>query len=155
MTIYDPFNWFWIVGDNETRFWSSAARAYVEELPDDWFPTIQAAVSALDPIDGNPEDMFICTRIGSESELDEVLAAYGLLGPTARRKVRKSIVQARLIAVGKMGEAYTVLTANPIFFARWFAPDHPEVYADDPDAIALLIAIGANPESIMAAGEEI
>jgi len=124
---YDHRNWHWIVDGNETRFWSSAAGAYVETLSDG------AGV----------------TRIASESELDEVLAAYGLLGPTARRKVRKSLVQARLIAAGRMDAAYIELTANPTFFARWFAPDHPEVYADDPDALALLQAIGADPEMIM------
>ncbi len=127
VSTYDPFNWHWTV-DGGTRFWSSAAGAYVDELP------AGAGV----------------TRIASESELDEVLAAYGLLGPTARRKVRKSTVQARLIDVGKMDAAYVALTANPTYFARWFAPDHPEVYADDPDTIALLMVIGADPESIMA-----
>lgn len=126
ISTYDPFNWHWIV--DETRFWSSAAGAYVDELP------TGAGV----------------TRIASESELDEVLAAYGLLGPTARRKVRKSVVQARLIDAGLMDAAKLALDSNSAYFARWFAPDHPEVYADDPDAIALLQAIGADPKSIMA-----
>lgn len=125
---FDHRNWFWIVAGDETRFWSSAARAYVETLPDG------AGV----------------TRIASESELDEVLATYGLLGPTARRKVRKSIVQARLIDAGKMDAAYAALTQMPAEFARWFAPDRPEVYADDPAAIALLLAIGVDPEAILA-----
>jgi CTP:molybdopterin cytidylyltransferase MocA len=124
---YDPFDWYWIVGGDDSRFWSSKAGAWVDEMPDG------AGV----------------TRIASEAELDEVLAAYGLLGPTARRKVRKSVVQARLIAAGKMDAAYAALTQMPAAFARWFAPDRPEVYADDPDALALLAAIGADPEEIM------
>jgi len=33
--IYTPDNWFWIVGGDETRFYSSAARDYVTELPMD------------------------------------------------------------------------------------------------------------------------
>jgi hypothetical protein len=40
------------------------------------------------------------------SELDGVLAVYGLLGPTARRLVRKSVVRARLIDAGLMDAAY-------------------------------------------------
>lgn len=125
---YDVTNWHWIIGDDEARFWSSAANTYVEKAPDG------AGI----------------TRIASESELDEVLAAYGFLGPTARRKVRKSIVQARLIEAGKMDAAYAALTQMPAEFARWFAPDRPEVYADDPAALMLLQAIGADPKEIMA-----
>jgi len=67
-----------------------------------------------------------------------------------RRMVRKSVVQARLIEAGKMDAAYVALTANPVYFARWFAPDRPEVFADDPDALLLLAAIGADAETIMA-----
>lgn len=70
--------------------------------------------------------------------------------PIERPMVRKSTVQARLIATGKMEAAYAALTSNPVYFARWFAPDHPEVYCDDPDALMLLAAIGADAEIIMA-----
>jgi hypothetical protein len=126
--MFDIYNWFWIVGGDESRFWSSAAGAYVETLPEG------AGV----------------TRIASEAELDEVLAVYGRLGPTARRKLPKSVVQARLIAAGKMDAAYLALTSNSAYFARWFAPGHPEVYADDPDALLLLATIGADAEEIMA-----
>lgn len=59
--IYNPLNWHWIVGGDESRYWSSAAGAYVEELPEG------AGV----------------TRIASEEELTDVLAAYGLPGPVA------------------------------------------------------------------------
>ena len=130
MTGIFPHNWHWIVAADESRFWSSAVSAYVDELPEG------AGV----------------TRITSEAELDDALAPYGLLGPTARRKVRKSIVQARLIDAGKMEAAYAALTQMPAGFARWFAPDRPEVFADDPDALALLAAIGADAEAVMAAG---
>ncbi len=125
---YEIDNWFWIVDANENRFWSSAAGGYVETLPEG------AGF----------------TRIASEAELDQVLAAYRLLGPTARRKIAKSLVQQRLIDAGKMNAAYAALTSLPAHFARWFAPDHPEVYADDPDALALLAAIGADAEVVMA-----
>ena len=125
---YNPAAWHWIVGGDESRFWSSAAVAYVEA-----------------PSEGGG-----VTHIASEAELDEVLAPYGLQGPTARRKVLKSVVQGRLIDAGKMDAAYAALTQMPSQFARWFAPDRPEVYADDPDALALLAAIGADVETVMA-----
>lgn len=56
---FDPRDWYWIVGGDEARYWSSAAGAYVETLPEG------AGV----------------TRIASENELTDVLAAYGLPGP--------------------------------------------------------------------------
>lgn len=59
--IYNPFDWHWIVGGDESRYWSSAVGAYVEELPEG------AGV----------------TRIVSEAELTDVLAVYGLPGPVA------------------------------------------------------------------------
>lgn len=125
---YNPSDWHWRIGSDESRYWSSAAGAYVETLPDG------AGI----------------THIASEAELDEVLAAYGLLGPTARRTLRKSLVQARLIEAGLMDAAYAALMGNPVYFARWFAPDRPEVFADDPDALLLLAAIEADAEVIMA-----
>lgn len=67
-----------------------------------------------------------------------------------RRKIAKSLVQQRLIDAGKIDAAHAALWSNKASFARWFAPDHPEVYADDPDALALLAAIGADPDVIMA-----
>lgn len=67
-----------------------------------------------------------------------------------RRKVLKSTVVARLIATGKINAAFAALNANKAAFARWFSPDHPAVYADDPEALALLAAIGADPAVILA-----
>jgi len=58
--VYDPLNWFWIVGGDESRAWSSKAAAYVTVFPSDTL-----------------------TRIASEQELDDVLAVYGLPGPSA------------------------------------------------------------------------
>lgn len=35
MTPYDPSNWFWIVGGDASKAWSSAAAAYVTTYPAD------------------------------------------------------------------------------------------------------------------------
>jgi len=67
-----------------------------------------------------------------------------------RKMVLKSVVQARIIDAGKMPAAYVVLTQNPVYFARWFAPDHPQVYCDDPDAVSLVWALGLEPSVILA-----
>lgn len=55
---YDPSDWYWIVGGDESRFWSSQAGAYVAELPEG------AGV----------------TRIANEFELIDVLVGAGLPG---------------------------------------------------------------------------
>lgn len=70
--------------------------------------------------------------------------------PAARQLVLKSVVQARIIEAGKMSEAYAALTSNPVYFARWFAPDHPSVYCDDPDAVGLVQALKLDPAVILA-----
>jgi hypothetical protein len=70
--------------------------------------------------------------------------------PSPRQMVQKSVVQSRIIDAGKMGDAYAALTGNPIYFARWFAPDHPSVYCDDPDAVILVQALGLDPAAILA-----
>jgi hypothetical protein len=62
MRNYDPLNWFWYIGGDESQSWSSAAGSYVTDIPDDVEPT----------------------RILSEDELTDVLAAYGLPGPAVR-----------------------------------------------------------------------
>lgn len=57
---YDPHNWFWIVGGDESRWYSSAAGSYV--------PPQQSFLDA-----GNRP-----TKIANEAELWDVLAAAGI-----------------------------------------------------------------------------
>ena len=59
--------------------------------------------------------------------------------PPARRTVAKSVVM-----------AYAMLTANPENFAKWFAPDRPVVYCDDPEAVAVVRALDLDPAVILA-----
>ena len=59
--IYNPRDWYWIVGGDESRYWSSAVSDWVSTLPNG------AGV----------------TRIDTEQNLSEVLAIYGIKGPVA------------------------------------------------------------------------
>jgi len=61
--LYDPANWYWIVGGDESHWWSSASSSYVSPLQS-WLEV------------GN-----LPTRIANERELTDVLAPYGLKGP--------------------------------------------------------------------------
>ncbi|TJV19701.1 hypothetical protein [Mesorhizobium sp.] len=103
------------------------------------------------PFTASPDDPEPFGRAVYEEIKDIPIAPY-VAPPPARQMVQKSVVQARIMAAGKMGDAYAVLTTNPIYFARWFAPDRPVVYCDDPDAVALVQALGLDPIVILAAG---
>lgn len=127
MQIYDPHDWFWIIDGDEQRAFSSAAGAYVE-------------ASEADPNR--------TTRIDSEESMIAVLRAINV--PPYHR-VAKSTVISRLtgqqlaacIAAFNMPE-------NLRIRERWYAPDQGYINADDPDAVALLTAIGADVQTVLA-----
>lgn len=78
----------------------------------------------------------------------EVTARYPIV--TVRRLVPKSVIVARLNEAGKLTAASQALNADILRRERWYAPDKPDVFADDPEALALLAAIGADPATILA-----
>jgi len=137
---YDPTCHYWLVSGDDRRPWSSAVPGYIGA--DD------AAYLAWCAGGGIP------TRIASEEELDAVLVAagHGDGGPhPPKRTVLKSVIVARLIAAGLVAAARAALEADAAAWGRWVASDRPAVNCDDPDALALLAAIGADPDAIMAA----
>jgi hypothetical protein len=73
-----------------------------------------------------------------------------VLEDAPRRRVLKAIVEQRLIEAGLMDAAYIALSSSGAMFARWYSRISDSVFFDDPDALALLTAIGANAEEIMA-----
>jgi hypothetical protein len=136
---YDARDHYWIVAGDETRLWSSASAGYV--------PAGDTGYLAWSGAGGWP------TRIVSEEELDAVLVAAGC-GDRAphppKRQVLKSVIIARLIEAGKITAAKAGLEQDAAAYARWWAPDRPAINHDDPDALTLLAAIGADAEAIMA-----
>lgn len=140
MRHYDPADHYWIVAGDVSRLWSSGAATFV--------PAGDGTHLAWLAAGGHP------TRIASEAELDAVLVAAGL-GDRAphppKRQVLKSLIIGRLIAAGKIGAARAALEEDAAAYARWWAPDRPAINCDDPDALALLAAIGADVDGIMAA----
>lgn len=73
MMNYTPQNWFWIVGGDMSRAWSSAVGAYVQDFPTDRL-----------------------TRIANEAELNDVLRPYGLTLPLPETPKSVSPYQARV-----------------------------------------------------------
>lgn len=70
--------------------------------------------------------------------------------PPPRRLIRKSTVQERVIALGKIDHVWAVLDADKANLVRWQAPDWPNVYADDEGLLAVLAGVGCTPEEIAA-----
>lgn len=78
-----------------------------------------------------------------------VLAAHDPQTP-GRRLVRKSLIVQRLNDAGKLAAARAALDADLYARERWYAPDQPGVYADDAEVLAMLGAIGADPDTVLA-----
>jgi hypothetical protein len=93
---------------------------------------------------GNPEPVEVPFTAEEEAAADAAEAT------PVRRLVPKSTITARLIDAGKIAAALTALQSSPAAYARWIAADQPAVYADDADTLALLAAIGADAETILA-----
>jgi hypothetical protein len=68
-------DWYWIIGGDTSRAWSSASRSYVNQ----W-------------------DNAKATRIASEQELGVVLRGYGLVGPLIEADDVRAEAQRRIIA---------------------------------------------------------
>lgn len=87
----------------------------------------------------------------AEEELpDDDSEVVAFLTPKpAPRLVLKRVIVDRLYADGKLEIARAALDAQPLYTReRWNSRD--SVYATDPDTIALLKAIGADPAVILA-----
>jgi hypothetical protein len=87
----------------------------------------------------------------TDRQVADALAAIDAQ-PPPRRLVTKSLITSRLIEAGKIEAARAALEADASAYARWWAPDKPAIYADDPEAIALLQSIAADPAAILTPG---
>lgn len=130
MIPYTPENWYWLVGDDESQVYSSAAGKFVE------------------PTEGTytrwKEDGGIPTRIDTFDNLIVVLRAANV--PPYHR-VRKSTIIFRLTDP-QLEQALSVMTVRQR--ERWYAPDQGYINADDPESIAVVTAIGADPSVVLA-----
>lgn len=86
---------------------------------------------------------------------DEELSTIGVTRgapEVLRRLLPKSLVQERVNNIGKLDDVLALLMApgNAIFYARWFAPDWPNVYYDDAGLLSILGAVGCTPTQITA-----
>lgn len=78
MIEFNPRAWFWIVGGDESRAWSSAVGEYVSEYPTD-----------------------TVTRILDEEELSDVLRRYGLTLPRPTTSDFAAAIQSHIDATAR------------------------------------------------------
>lgn len=120
-----PNDWHWIVDGK--RVWSSKAAAYVDKLPEN----------------------IGFTHIASEEELTDVLAVYGLAGPTVRIPDRVSArrFKLQLLAEGLLEqvEAWIATQGRAIQLAY---DNSNEFDRDEPMMQAGFRALGFPPEQI-------
>lgn len=75
---YSPRNWFWVIGDDKTQAWSSAAGAFVREWPEDRQ-----------------------TNIVNVEELNEVMRALDMVLPQPTRADYAATVQRHIDTVAQ------------------------------------------------------
>jgi hypothetical protein len=83
---------------------------------------------------------------------DRDAAILAFFGPPPRTLIRKSTVIRRCHEAGVLAAVMAILDhpSNAYAKARWWAPDWPEVFADDPEMVAMLTAVGADVAVITA-----
>jgi len=104
----------------------------------------------IEPEPPEPGQVITATALELDGEAVRRVATYGP-APVVRREIPKSVIQARLIAAGKMDVVFAALISSPADFAKWFAPDWPNVFVDDERMIDVLTAVGADVSAITAA----
>lgn len=119
-------------------FWQSDACSSLNAIPGDAIEITQAQFDELYEFQG-----FRKWVNGS------IVVYAPPIGTPEPRLVLKRVIVDRLFAAGKLDAARAALDARPLYVReRWNVRD--SVYATDPDTIALLTGIGADPAVILA-----
>lgn len=121
-------DWFWIVGGDASRAWSSAAKAYVAEWPEDRV-----------------------TRIASEGELMGVLTNVGFpkLAPGyVPNSVYMWQAKTAIAAIGKLEQADAAIDAsnNPALMLAWHTA--PEISRASPAVTSIGALLGLSATDI-------
>lgn len=83
MNTYNPKDWYWQIGDDSTRFWSSKDKAFVTELPDGAQPSrIASEVELYDVLCKARAKAYAPSRTFTIAEVREALSHIdaGLVG---------------------------------------------------------------------------
>lgn len=132
-TLYDAKNWYWVIAGDNLQVYASQRVTSVPDS-DEGYQNFLA--------DGS-----LPTRIASMDELIAVLRAANV---APYHTVSSYRIVRRLEEGGYASAALQVIDApeNAILKARFYTLG--TIPADDPDAIAMVIAAGADPDVILA-----
>lgn len=99
--------------------------------------------------DINPSVIQVLPPGTSQADVETAAAA---MFPPPRYLLKKSTLIRRCHEAGILPAIMSILDmpANVYAKARWWSPDWPEVYFDDPDMVGMLTAIGADIPTITA-----
>ncbi|RWP88369.1 MAG: hypothetical protein EOR12_16795 [Mesorhizobium sp.] len=139
---YNPRDWYWIVAGDETQVWASAKAKYISTGWTGFNSWLNA---------GN-----VPSRIASEDELWEVLLGQYPDGLPESKKpprlVPKRLIIDRLYAAGLLAAAKAAIDGADLYTQeRWNT--RTDIFASDPTALAMLAAIGGDPDEIFALPE--
>lgn len=136
MMNYQPSDHYWVVGSDRARVFSSARMALV--------PIEDGAYQIWREAGG------IVTTIAS---LDELVAVLRAANVPPYHCVSPYRIVRRLEAAGLAAQALAIIDApqNAVLKARFYTlAGAGGIPADDPDAIALVVAAGGDPAAILA-----
>lgn len=125
----DYRDWYWFVGSQSDAVYSSAQAAMV-------------------PLDNAGYVEFSAKRPASFVEnMNDLIDVLRRNNVPPYHRVAKSTILSRL-GDEKSEQAFALTTIGQQL--RWNAPDRPAVNADDPETIAIILAIGEDPAVILA-----
>ena len=125
MILYTPNDWYWVVGKDTSKAFSSLQGKFVDTYPEDkvaYIDTMDNLISVLRDLNIPPYHRVRKSTIIYRLTDDQLTAALGAMSVRQRE--------------------------------RWYAPDQGYINADDPESNQLLEAIGADPSVVLAPGDE-
>lgn len=129
----DYRDWYWFVGSQTDAVYSSAQGSMV-------------------PLDNAGYLEFSVKRAASSVEsMDVLIEVLRRNNVPPYHRVAKSTIIYRLTdeQLAAAVEAFA-LPENLRLRERWYAPDQPEINANDPESIAFVVQIGADPDVVLA-----
>ncbi|MBS0250157.1 MAG: hypothetical protein JSR78_03730 [Proteobacteria bacterium] len=88
MQVSDPAAWFWIVGDDASKAWSSAAGAYVTDFP----PDRAIHIASEDALSDALRPFALALALPKPNLSDYTLAVQNVVDATARTKNYTDVV---------------------------------------------------------------
>lgn len=128
---FNPRDWYWYVAGDRDQVFSSARNGFVP-LDDPAFLTWSDVAGRI---------------VSTTPSMDDLVAVLRASEVPPYRKIRKSTIISRLTDA-QLDAAMELMSRRQK--EKWRAPDWPAINVDDPELLAVLAAIGADAETVLA-----